>query len=86
MGTVPVGENVSGVNETVEHFRCLLNEVALVGVVLEVIVRLEVEDHVEGLPVVWNLLVQSSQVELVLQTQSSLLFVPESSLDCLASL
>ena len=64
--SVPVGENVSGVNETVEHFRCLLNEVALVGVVLEVIVRLEVEDHVEGLPVVWNLLVQSSQVELVL--------------------
>ena len=66
MDAVPVGENVSGVNETVEHFRCLLNEVALVGVVLEIIVRLEVEDHVEGLPVVWNLLVQSSQVELVL--------------------
>ena len=52
--------------ESVKHFSCLLDEVALVGIVLEIIVRLEVEDHVEGLPVVWNLLVQSSQVELVL--------------------
>ena len=67
MDAVPVGENVSGVNETVEHFRCLLNEVALVGIVLEVIVRLQVQDHVQGLAVVGDLLVQSRQIKLVLK-------------------
>ena len=53
-------------DEPVEHLRCLLNEIGLVGVVLQLVVRLQVEDHVQRLSVVRDLLVQAGQVELVL--------------------
>ena len=54
-------------DEPVEHLSCLLDEVGLVGVVLQLIVGLQVKDHVESLPVVRHLLVQPSEVELVLR-------------------
>ena len=52
--------------ETIEHLSRLLYEVGLVGIVLQLVIRLEVEDHVQRLSVVRDLLVQTSQVELVL--------------------
>jgi len=61
-----VCQNVSCMDEPVEHLSCLLDEVGLVGVVLQLIVGLQVKDHVESLPVVRHLLVQPSKVELVL--------------------
>jgi len=66
LGDSSVSEDVSGVYESVKHFSCLLDEVAPVGIVLEVIVRLQVQDHVQGLAVVGDLLVQSRQIKLVL--------------------
>ena len=54
------------VYETIEHLGRLLYEVGLVGIVLQLVIRLEVEDHVQRLSVVRDLLVQTSQVELVL--------------------
>ena len=54
------------VNKTVQHFRCLLYQVRLVGVVLQLIIRLQVQDHVQRLPVVGHLLVQPRQIKLVL--------------------
>ena len=54
------------VNKTVEHLSRLLYEVRLVGVILQLVIRLQVQDHVQRLPVVRDLLVQSSQVKLVL--------------------
>jgi len=62
----PVCQNVSCVDQPIEHLSCLLDQVGLVGVVLQLVVRLQVEDHVERLPVVRHLLVQPSKVELVL--------------------
>jgi len=66
LGDAPVCQNVSCVDQPIEHLSCLLDQVRLVGVVLQLIVRLQVEDHVERLPVVRHLLVQPSKVELVL--------------------
>ena len=40
---------VPGMNEPVEHLCGLLDEVGLVGVVLQLIVRLQVKDHVQCL-------------------------------------
>ena len=54
------------VYETIEHLCRLLYEVGLVGIVLQLVIGLEVEDHVQRLSVVRDLLVQTSQVELVL--------------------
>ena len=54
------------VNKTIQHLSRLLYEVWLVGIVLQLVIRLQVQDHVQRLPVVGDLLVQSSQVELVL--------------------
>ena len=62
----PVGQDVSGVDEAVQHLGRLLDQVGLVGVVLQLVVGLQVEDHVQGLSVVGDLLVEASQVELVL--------------------
>ena len=42
-------------NEPIQHLCGLLDEVRLVGVVLQLIVRLQVQDHVQGLPVVRHL-------------------------------
>ncbi len=53
-------------DQAIEHLGRLLDQVALIRVVLELVVRLEVKDHVEGLPVVGHLLVETRQVELVL--------------------
>jgi hypothetical protein len=50
-----VRQDVSRVDEAVEHLGRLLDEVGLVGVVLELIVGLKVQDHVQGLPVLGNL-------------------------------
>lgn len=58
--------NQPSVNKTVQHFRCLLYQVRLVGVVLQLIIRLQVQDHVQRLPVVGHLLVQPRQIKLVL--------------------
>ena len=55
------------VYQPVQHLGRLLDQVGLVGVILELVVRLQVEDHVQRLPVVRHLLVQPSQVKLVLQ-------------------
>ena len=54
------------VYETIEHLGRLLYEVGLVGVVLQLVVWLEVQDHVQRLSVMRDLLVQPRQVELVL--------------------
>ena len=54
------------VYETIKHLSRLLYEVGLVGVILQLVIRLEVEDHVQRLSVVRDLLVQPGQVELVL--------------------
>jgi len=56
----PIGQNVSGVNESIQHLRCLLYQVGLVRIILELVIRLQVEDHVECLSVVRDLLVQPS--------------------------
>lgn len=61
-----VGEDVARVDEAVEHFGRLLDQIALVRVVLQLLVWLEVEDHVKRLSVVRHLLVQPRQVEFVL--------------------
>ena len=53
-------------NKTIQHLSRLLYQVRLVGVVLQLVIRLQVKDHVQRLPVVGDLLVQSSQVKLVL--------------------
>ena len=44
----------------------LFNEVGLVGIVFELVVWLQVEDHIERLSIMRNLLIQASQVEFVL--------------------
>ena len=67
LGNPPVCQNVSCVDQPIEHLSCLLDEIGLVGVVLQLVVGLQVEDHVERLPIVRHLLVQPSKVELVLQ-------------------
>ena len=54
------------VYQPVQHLGRLLDQVGLVGVILELVVRLQVEDHVQSLSVVGHLLVQPSQVEFVL--------------------
>ena len=59
-------ETQPSVNKTIQHLSRLLYQVGLVGVVLQLVIRLQVKDHVQRLPVVGDLLVQSSQVELVL--------------------
>ena len=61
-----VGQNVSSVYQPIQHLSCLLYQVRLVGVVFKLIIWLQVQDHVKGLPVVRNLLVQPCQVKLVL--------------------
>jgi len=66
LGDASVCQNVSCMDQPIEHLGRLLNQVGLVGVVLQLIVRLQVENHVERLPVVRHLLVQPSEVELVL--------------------
>ena len=53
-------------NKTIQHLSRLLYQVGLVGVVLQLVIGLQVEDHVQRLPVVRDLLVQSGQVKLVL--------------------
>lgn len=60
----PVGEDVPGMDKAIEHLCCLFNQVTLV--VLELIVRFKVQDGVQCLTVMGNLLIQASQVELVL--------------------
>ena len=54
------------VNKTIEHLSRLLYQVRLVGVIFQFVIRLQVEDHVQRLPIVRNLLVEAGQVELVL--------------------
>ena len=54
------------VYQAIQHLCCLLYQVRLVGVIFKLIIRLQVQDHVQGLPVVGDLLIQPSQVELVL--------------------
>merc|ERR1719319_908136 len=62
----PVRQDVSSVYEAVEHLGGLLDEVGLVGVILQLVVGLQVQDHVQRLSVVRHLLVQPRQVKLVL--------------------
>lgn len=66
LGDPPVRQNVSCVDKPIEHLSCLFDQIGLVGVVLQLVVRLQIEDHVERLPIVRYLLVQPSKVELVL--------------------
>ena len=54
------------VYQSVQHLSSLLNQVWLIGIILQLIIRLQVEDHVQRLSVVGNLLIETSQVELVL--------------------
>jgi len=61
-----VCQNVSRVYQAIQHLCCLLYQVRLVGVIFKLVIRLQVQDHVQGLPVVGDLLIQPSQVELVL--------------------
>lgn len=67
LGDSAIGENVTSVDEAVEHLGGLLNQVGLVEVDVDfVFVGLEVENHVQRLSVVRHLLVESRQIELVL--------------------
>jgi len=66
LGNASVCQNVSSVNKTIEHLSRLFYQVRLVGVIFQFVIRLQVEDHVQRLPVVRNLLVEAGQVELVL--------------------
>ena len=61
-----VGEHVARVYEAVEHLGRLLDQIALVRVVVELLVGLQVEYHVERLAIVRHLFVQAGQIELVL--------------------
>ena len=54
------------VYQSVQHLSSLLNQVWLIGIILQLIIRLQVEDHVQRLSVVGNLLIETSQVKLVL--------------------
>jgi hypothetical protein len=49
---------VPGVNKTVEHLGRLLDEVGLIGIVLQLIIRLQVQDHIQSLPTHQQLLNQ----------------------------
>jgi len=60
LGNPPVCQNVSCVDQPIEHLSCLFDQVGLVGVVLQLVIWLQVEDHVERLPIVRYLLVQPS--------------------------
>jgi len=59
LGNASVGENVAGMNEPIKHFSGLLDQIVLIGVLVDVIVRLEIEDHVQRLALVWDLLIET---------------------------
>lgn len=61
-----VRQNVSSMNETIKHFCCLFNKVVLVRVIVQIIIWLQVQNHIESLSVVWNLLIESSEIKFVL--------------------
>lgn len=60
----PVGQDVASMNQTVQHLCRLFHQVILVF--FQLIIRLQVQDRVQGLPVMRNLLVETSQIKLVL--------------------
>lgn len=67
LGDSAIGENVTSVDEAVEHLCGLLNQVRLVWIDIDfVFVGLEIQDHVQRLSVVGHLLVEARQIELVL--------------------
>lgn len=41
-----VGEDVAGVDQSIKHLSCLFNQVTLVGVVFQLFIRFQVQDHV----------------------------------------
>lgn len=59
-------QNISRVNEPVEHLRRLLNQIVLVRVVIQVVIRLQIQNHIQRLSVMWNLLVKPGEVEFIL--------------------
>ena len=66
LGDTTISQNVACVYKAVKQFSRLFNEVGLVGIVFELVIRFEVKDHVQGLSVMGNLLIEASQVEFVL--------------------
>lgn len=44
-----VRQNVSSMNETIKHFCCLFNKVVLVRVIVQIIIWLQVQNHIESL-------------------------------------
>lgn len=38
LGDATVGEDIAGVDQSIEHFGCLLNQVTLVGVVFQLLI------------------------------------------------
>lgn len=54
------------VYQAIQHLCCLFYQVRLVRIIFKLIIRLQVQNHVQSLSVVRDLLIQPSQVELVL--------------------
>lgn len=67
----PIREDVACVDEAVQHFGGLFDEVGLVGVVLQLVVWFKIENHVEGLSILWNLFIETCEIEFI----SDIIFV-----------
>uniref|UniRef100_A0A0X3Q276 Uncharacterized protein n=1 Tax=Schistocephalus solidus TaxID=70667 RepID=A0A0X3Q276_SCHSO len=62
----PIREDVTSVDEAIEHFRGLFYDVGFTGIVVQLVIRLEIENHVKGLAVVWDLFAQARQIKAIL--------------------
>ena len=60
------GRMLPRVYQAVQHLCCLFYQVRLVRIIFKLIIRLQVQNHVQSLSVVRDLLIEPSQVELVL--------------------
>jgi len=61
-----VCQNVSRVYQAIQHLCCLFYKIRLVWVVFKLVIRLQVQNHVQSLSIVRDLFIQASKVELVL--------------------
>lgn len=61
-----VCEDVSRVDQSVQHLCCLFDQIALVRIILQLLVWFKVQDHVQSLSIVRDLFIETCQVELVL--------------------
>ena len=54
------------VYQAIQHLCCLFYKIRLVWVVFKLVIRLQVQNHVQSLSIVRDLFIQASKVELVL--------------------